>query len=164
MSELLFDQHRTAARLGASRTSQPGLPSPSTTAAGVHQMPPRQRFAAGTMAPAPRTGAATIHTSAIVASSYDAPLAAILDAELLPGEPALVGFSRKERELGEAFAALPVMDQRALHARLSVLRPGDLLAAKFARLTSERRARLVAFLGDARRRAAVSTAKAGAKR
>ena len=90
-----------------------------------------------------------MHTSAVVASAYDAQLAAILDAELLSGEPALVGFARKERELGEAFAAMPVMDQRALHARLSALRPGDLLAAKFARL--------VAFLGDARRRAALST-------
>ena len=73
-----------------------------------------------------------MHTSTVVACSYDAQLAAILDAELFPGEPALVGFARKERELGEAFAALPVMDQRALHARLGVIRPGDMLAAKFA--------------------------------
>jgi hypothetical protein len=164
MSALIFDQPRTFTWPGASRIAQPGLPSPSARVAGVHQAPAPTRIAAGTYPPAPRTGAATMHTSAIVACSYDARLAAILDAELLPGEPALVGFARKERELGEAFAALPVMDQRALHARLGVIRPGDMLAAKFARLTSDRRARLVAFLGDARRRAAVATAKTGVKR
>jgi hypothetical protein len=160
MSDVIFDQPRTLAWPGASRISEPGTPSPSARAAGVHQAPPTRRLATGTMAPAPRTGAATIHTPAVVASSCDAQLAAILDAELLPGEPALVGFARKERELGEAFAALPIMDQRALHARLGVLRPGDLLAAKFARLTADRRARLVAFLGDARRRAAQNSGRA----
>lgn len=40
----------------------------------------------------------------------DAALIAILDAPLYSGEPALVGFARKERELACAFAALPVVE------------------------------------------------------
>ncbi len=95
-----------------------------------------------------------IHTSSTVASSYDAPLAAILDTPLRPGEPAFVGFARKERELGEAFAALSIVDQRALHTRFSNPRQGDALAVKFCRLTPDRRGRLINFLADARRRAA----------
>ena len=90
------------------------------------------------------------------ASPHDAKLLAILDAPLHEGEPAQVGFARKERELGTAFAALPIFDQRALHRRLSNVREGDALAAKFARLTQERRTRLLSFLADARRRAAVA--------
>ena len=98
-----------------------------------------------------------MHTSAIVASSYDARLAEIIAAVLTPGEHALVDFARKERELGEAFAVLPLLDRRALHTRLSNPKVGDPLPAKFARLTLNRRTRLIAFLGDARRRAAPPT-------
>ncbi len=100
-----------------------------------------------------------MHTSTTVASAYDAKLNAILGAALPPGEPALVCFARKERELGEAFAALPILDQRALHTRFSNPKSGDSLAAKFGRLTVERRARLLTFLADARRRAAHANAK-----
>jgi len=107
--------------------------------------------------PAPRTCAATVHTSSTIAAGYDARLLAILEAPMR--EPTQAGFARKERELGEAFAALPVFDQRALQARLSVVRPGDVLAEKFNRLTHERRQRLLNFLGDARRRAAQSNAR-----
>lgn len=110
---------------------------------------------------APRTSAATIHTCSTIASSHDARLLAILEAPLADGEPTHVGFARKERELGEAFAALAIFDQRALHARLSNPKPADQLAERFARLTVERRTRLLNFLGDARRRAAV--AKMGGK-
>ena len=103
-----------------------------------------------------RTSAAVIHTSTTIAASHDARLIAILDAPLHDGEPAHVGFARKERELAAAFSTLPIFDQRALHARLSAPRQGDVLAAKFARLTQERRTRLLNFLADARRRAAVA--------
>jgi hypothetical protein len=104
-----------------------------------------------------------IHTSTTIAAAHDAPLLAILDRD--DGTlPALVAFARKERELGEAFAALPILDQRALHARLSVVREGDLLAERFNRLTLERRTRLLAFLGDARRRAAQASASKGGVR
>jgi hypothetical protein len=105
---------------------------------------------------APRTCAATIHTASTIATSHDARLLAILEAPLADGEPAYIGFARKERELGEAFAALPIFDQRALYGRLASPKPADRLAETFARLLPERRTRLLNFLGDARRRAALA--------
>ena len=150
MSQTIFAQPHQMSWPDASRVSNSEQPA---AAAGIHQSPAPTRLATGTR-PMPRIGAATMHTSAIVACSYDAQLGALIDADLFPGEPAFVGFARKERELGETFAALPIMDQRALHTRLSHPKAGDTLAAKFGRMTSDRRARLIAFLGDARRRAA----------
>ena len=116
----------------------------------------RPRTTTSTPWTAPRTCAATVHTSTTIATAYDAQLIAILDTDT--GEPAYVAFARKERELGEAFAKLPILDQRALHTRLGTVRAGDLLAEKFHRLTADRRARLLLFLGDARRRAARAAA------
>lgn len=89
--------------------------------------------------------------------TVDAQLIAILDAPLAPGESALVGFARKEHELGAVLAQLDVSESRALGARLASPKPGDELANKFARLTLERRTRLLTFLADAGRRAAVKT-------
>jgi hypothetical protein len=119
----------------------------------------RRRSSPHWPAPAPRTSSATLQTSTTIASSCDAHLAAILDAPLRTGEPTNVGYARKERELAAAFAALPIFDQRALHARLARPKPGDALAVKFGRLVAERRQRLINFLGDARRRAAIAAAK-----
>ena len=107
---------------------------------------------------APRHCAAVIHTSSTIATAADARLLAILDRDD-GATPALFAFAQKEKELAEAFAALPILDQRALHARLSRVREGDQLAEKFNRLTPERRMRLLNFLGDARRRAAQSASK-----
>ena len=91
--------------------------------------------------------------------TVDARLIAILDAPLELGESAAVGFARKELELGEAFASLSVLEARALQARLANAKSGDELANKFARLTSERRARLIGFLADARRREAIAAGR-----
>lgn len=85
----------------------------------------------------------------------DGQLIAILDAPLAPGETSAAGFARKEHELGAVFATLSALDARTLHARLASPRPGDELANKFLRITAERRARLLTFLADARRREAV---------
>lgn len=98
-------------------------------------------------------------THADATPDHDRRLLAILDAPLLLGEPAAVGFARKERELSEAFAELPILAARALHKRLANPRHGDLLAEKFSRLTVERRNRLLLFLADARRRAAISNGR-----
>lgn len=92
-------------------------------------------------------------------TSLDGRLLAILAAPLASGETAHVGFARKEHELGAAFAALTVHDARNLHARLANPKPGDMLAHQFARLTLERRARLLTFLADARRREALAAAR-----
>lgn len=94
-----------------------------------------------------------------VAAGYDAELLAILAAPLAPGDTALAGYARKEAELGNAIARLAVLEARALHARLSTPRAGDVLAAALARLTSERRHRLLAFLAGARRREAIAAAR-----
>ena len=89
------------------------------------------------------------------ASSSDADLIAILDAPLVAGETAAAGFARKERELADAFAKRTVLAAYALRKRLANPASDDVLAEKFARLTVERRTRLLHFLADARRRAAL---------
>ena len=65
---------------------------------------------------------------------------------------------RKEHELGSVFMRLTVLEAWKLHKRLSIPAKDDALATAFGRLIEERRARLLAFLGDARRRAALATA------
>ncbi len=72
------------------------------------------------------------------------------------GEPTSVAFARKERELRDGFAQLAILAARALHKRLANPAEGDRLATQFARLTAERQHRLLQFLADARRRAAVA--------
>lgn len=90
----------------------------------------------------------------VVPTTADDSLIAILDAPLGTTETAFTGFARKEQELGSAFASISVLECRALHKRLSHPAHGDELANKFARLTVERRVRLLTFLADARRREA----------
>ena len=90
-----------------------------------------------------------------LSSSKDASFIAILEAPLQCRETVHFGFARKEAELVAAFATLSVLESRALHARLSNPRSGDVLAAAFMRMTYERRARLISFLADARRREAL---------
>ena len=87
----------------------------------------------------------------------DAALLAILDAPLREHETAALGFARKESELGNAFAELTILAAYTLHKRLANPLPGDTLAERFTtRLTIDRRNRLLAFLADARRRAALA--------
>ncbi len=105
-----------------------------------------------------RPAPATLETRTTHASTNDALFISILDAPLLPGETARAGFLRKEAELRAAFAPLSVAAQRALHARLGDPRAGDPLAEHFARLTLDRRTRLLTFLADARRREAQAIA------
>lgn len=95
-------------------------------------------------------------STAAVPDSTDARLIAILDAPLVRGETTTAGFARKEQELGAVFAALSLAEARELHARLATPRADDELANKLGRLTPDRRCRLVAFLADARRRAALA--------
>ena len=87
--------------------------------------------------------------------AMDARLIAILDAPLAPGETAMFGYQRKEIQLVSALATLTIVEARALHLRLANSRASDALATKFMRLTVERRTRLLNFIADARRRAAM---------
>jgi hypothetical protein len=90
-------------------------------------------------------------------ASTDVALLAILEAPLHAGETAALGFARKEAELRHVLASLSVLESRALHARLSCPKDGDQLPKAFTRLTAERRARLINFIADARRREALAT-------
>lgn len=90
------------------------------------------------------------------ASSCDVALVAILEAPLHGGETVAAGFARKELELRHVFASLSVLESRALQKRLSNPKPDDQLAKSFMRLTADRRARLINFLADVRRREAMT--------
>lgn len=109
----------------------------------------------GLGAPSPTSPTIAIRpTTAPRPDTIDARLIAVLDTPLGLGETAHAGYARKEHELGSILASLSWQESRAMHLRLTQVKAGDELAAKFARLTIERRIRLLNFLADARRRAA----------
>jgi hypothetical protein len=91
--------------------------------------------------------------------SLEAEILAILDRSPEPGERLEFAFRRKEAELLAAFDKLTVLDARELRRRLALALPGDPIAVRFARLIPQRRARLIAFLDDARRREALRSAR-----
>jgi len=78
----------------------------------------------------------------------------ILRAAPTPGETIEAAYRRKEHALGSLFARLSPVEALALHRRLSAADRDDPIASQFGRLIASRRARLLAFLADARRRAA----------
>jgi hypothetical protein len=85
------------------------------------------------------------------APSFDERALAILTARCPPYRAATEELARKERELGLVFAAVPRGEARVLQFRLTACAPGDELARAFARLSLERRARLLAVLFYVRR-------------
>ena len=93
-----------------------------------------------------------------ISAATEQRLVAILVTPVLATETALVGNARKEREVAGVFAGLTVIEAWWLHKRLLSAAPGDALVVAFARLVTERRQRLLAFLADARRRAAINKA------
>lgn len=122
---------------------------------------PTPRSSLRTPRPATAPTIAIRPPTAPISSTADGALIAILDAPLGTTETALAGFARKEHELGAQFATLSVLECRALHLRLANPQHGDELANKFARLTVERRVRLLTFLADARRREAMAVINRG---
>jgi hypothetical protein len=82
-------------------------------------------------------------------------LLAILSAGPAVGETIESAYKRKEHELGAAFARLSPLEARSLQRRLTAARSDDAMATQFARMVEARRARLLAFLADARRRQAL---------
>jgi hypothetical protein len=89
-------------------------------------------------------------------TSKEAELVAVLDAPLMPGETAHFGFQRKEREFVAVLATLTILEAHHLRGRLANPHADDQLALKFARLTIERRTRILAFVADTRRRYAIA--------
>jgi hypothetical protein len=98
-------------------------------------------------------------TPTFVEVALEQAILAALDASPSASETMLAGFQRKERALVQLFAQLSVSDARTLHRRLTLPVDSDPIASRFARLISERRARLIAFLADARRREAIAVAR-----
>lgn len=81
----------------------------------------------------------------------------ILEAPVPAGHTAASGYKLKEEALGVVMAQLSADESRVLYKRLATPVEGDVLAAAFAaRLTGERRNRLLVYLADARRRAAIA--------
>ncbi|CAN5901647.1 hypothetical protein BH11MYX2_BH11MYX2_26720 [soil metagenome] len=130
----IFRDSNTPSRVGHARSAKPSLT--------VYVRPPSEP---GTPPPPPPR-----------VDTPDGTLLAIIDAPLAPGATAMLGFQRKERELIAALNMLTVAESRALQSRLANPKEGDELSNKFARLTIERRARVLAFLADARRREALA--------
>lgn len=83
----------------------------------------------------------------------------VLDARPEPGERIEFAFRRKEHELMSLFAQLSVIDALELHRRLRLSLSDDPLASRFGRLVVDRRARLMSYLADARRREALKRAR-----
>jgi hypothetical protein len=81
---------------------------------------------------------------------------AVLEGPVGFGETIETTFRRKEHELGALFTKLTAIECRALHKRLENPKAGDALALRFSAMISVRRARLLAFLQDARRREAIA--------
>jgi hypothetical protein len=77
----------------------------------------------------------------------DARIAFIIDTPLALGESMLFGVTRKEAELLALFATLTVAQSRAYYARLWSPNSTDPLASKLAQLGSDRKQRLIMFLG-----------------
>ena len=86
-------------------------------------------------------------------------LIAILESPPHANEMIAACFARKEAELGNVLATIDVDSARALHKRLTTFAGEDRLVTAFNRLTADRRQRLIVYLADARRRAAISTAR-----
>jgi hypothetical protein len=138
----------------------PVIRPPRTEPSPPLAAPPRPRVAGLVHAPpAPATTPIEASPPVTLASARDelgdAALAILASASAW-GESVAVAYARIERELGALFASLPVEGARALRARLTNVDEGDTLATRFARLVTERRARLLAVLADAPRRATLN--------
>ena len=121
----------------------------STTAVRLGPLQP-------TSAPA---SAALPDRASVLAGTSDESLLAIFDVPVQPGETIELAYRRKEHDLIEAFARLSIRESMDLHRRLCNPRPDDRVAELFSRLVVQRRVRLLTFLIDARRRAALAATR-----
>ena len=92
-------------------------------------------------------------------SGIDEALLEILRSPALIGETVELAFRRKEAEMLALCNTLSPIESMQLVRRLEHPKAGDVLATEFSRLISERWQRIVRFLGDARRRAALAGRK-----
>ena len=148
-------------RIYARRGPRPGAAARLARAAILAQEPARAAEAAETAetAEAAQPARATRELPAVALPSVEEQVLQILGAPPVWGETVEAAFRRKERELVEVLAAVEPAAAAELSRRLAEPRPEDPVAAAFARLVPERRARLLAFLAAAPRRAAVERAR-----
>ena len=112
--------------------------------------------------PSARSVATAMHRAphaVALAPENERAITTLLDEPVAIGETIEAHSRSKERRLGELFARLSVIEARVLHKRLSMPEPGDPIAARFSRMITERRNRLLVFLADARRREAIHAAR-----
>ncbi len=162
MNESIFGSLARKAASSAPKTPPARVvprPKPALAAESAGEAPTVVREAATPVAvpqPTPRPPTASPRAASPAWSvSSDVAILAILESQIQPYETAAVGFARKESELRHIFSTLSVAESRVLHSRLSSPLSGDQLAHSFTRLTADRRARLINFLADARRREAL---------
>lgn len=95
-------------------------------------------------------------TATSISPEFERAITDVLASKPKLGETIDLAFRRIEREIAALFAQLTPVEARALKQRLELVRADDSLTARFNRLVAERRIRLLAFLGDARRREALT--------
>jgi len=105
------------------------------------------------------TAPRAVKPAATVSPSIERAIIDIIGAAPRAGETTELAFRRKEHELGDLFPTLSVIESRTLHRRLSNESASDTVAKAFGRMVADRRARLLAFLADVRRREAIASAR-----
>ena len=135
-----------------SLTSTPAQLAPLTT---THPGAAPRLQLVGPSAPLPPPLQSTVGE---LSAAQEASLVASLRATPRAGETLHARFHRVEAEVGHQLAQLTVAESRTLHQRLIRAAAGDPLATAFHRMVADRKARLLAFLADARRREALGRA------
>jgi hypothetical protein len=103
--------------------------------------------------PTPLPAVAATPCVSLDADPFDSVLIEVLDAPL-DGSTIDIAYRNKEARLRELLSTLTAIQARNLHARLAAPTVEDPVAERFARLATDRRARLLAFLAGTRRRIA----------
>ena len=129
------------------------MPAVMPAPPAVTQLTPAVPIAPPAVAAAITTPVAVPVPAATVAGPTDAAITSILASANPYGESVATAYARKERELEALFATLGVPEAQQLHTRLATPIAGDVVAAQFERLVADRRARLLALLAGASRRA-----------
>lgn len=102
------------------------------------------------------TGPAARRQEVLATIPNESALLAVCTRPIAPQDGHRLGNEKKEHELAALFDALSSAEALALHRRLANPRADDNLATAFEqRIAIERRKRLLAYLGSAKRRAAL---------
>lgn len=98
---------------------------------------------------------ATRKPAFVATIAIEAELVALIERPINSAETHRAGNDRKERELCALLDRLSDLEAHTLRQRLSAARGSDPLVASSRRISADRRARIVAFIEDTRRRNAL---------